>query len=62
MFVLNRNGNNGQGGLVLAINDNPNIETELLLSIRPFSNTELKDYSDAYMFTQTAAFGDSRAP
>jgi hypothetical protein len=60
MFVLNRNGNNGQGGLVLAINDNPNIETEAFVNT-PFANTELKDYSDAYMFTQTAAFGDSRA-
>jgi hypothetical protein len=32
MFVLNRNGNNGQGGLVLAINDNPNIETEAFVN------------------------------
>jgi len=60
LFVLNRNGNNGQGGLVLAMNDNPSAEAAVFVNT-PFSNQELKDYSDAYMFTQTQAFDDSRA-
>lgn len=60
LFVLNRNGDSGQGGLVLTLNDSPNTENIAFINT-PFSNMELKDYSDAYMFTQTTAFGDSRA-
>jgi len=60
LFVLNRYGNAGQGGLVLAMNDNASSEASAFVNT-PFSDTELKDYSDAFMFFQTTAFNDSRA-
>ncbi len=58
LFAMNRYGSNGKG-LIFAINDNPSSEAAAFVNA-PFSGTELKDYSDAYLFTQTRAFDDGR--
>lgn len=59
LFVLNRYQNNNEGGLVLAMNDNPGSEYSAFVNT-PFQNEELKDYSDAFMFFQTTVFNDTR--
>lgn len=60
LFVLNRYGYGTQDGAVLTLNDHPDYEPAAYVNT-PFQNMELKDYSDAFLFSQTTAFGDSRA-
>jgi hypothetical protein len=60
LFALRRAGSgSGKDGLVLALNDNPSNEYSVWVD-SPFSDMELKDYSDLYMFQTTKAFADGR--
>lgn len=64
LFVLNRNGNmlENQPGCIYALNDRAAGSGEGSVWVNtPFTNMELKDYSDAFLFQSTEAFGDSRA-
>jgi hypothetical protein len=61
MFVMTRAGSGGaQDGLVFTLNDNPSIENSGFFDT-PYANLEMKDYSDAFMFTQTQVFADGRS-
>ena len=61
IFVLSRSGSGtGKDGLVLAINDHATNTMEVWVNT-PFTDMELKDYADAFMFSSTRAYSDSRA-
>ncbi|OZC02706.1 hypothetical protein BSZ36_06785 [Rubricoccus marinus] len=64
LWALTRDGDAASGagryGMALAINDAGGGELGTYVNT-PHSNLELKDYSDAYAFETTTAFGDNRA-
>jgi|GEM_PF-4487632 len=60
VFALVRWGYNDQPGCILILNDATGGKGEIWVNT-PFIDTELKDYSDAYLFVSSAAYSDSRA-
>jgi alpha-amylase len=60
-WAMQRNGNGSAGtGLIYAVNDNASSERSAWVNT-PWANSELKDYSDAYMFVSSQVYGDYRA-
>ena len=60
LFVLQRAGNSTVPGNMLALNDHATSTLEVWVNT-PFTQMELRDYSDAHLFESTYAYGDSRA-
>ncbi|MEL7196033.1 MAG: SdrD B-like domain-containing protein, partial [Bacteroidota bacterium] len=60
-FVMTRSGTgSNQDGAVFAINDNQFSQGSAFVNT-PYSNLEMKDYSDAFLFIQTQVFADGRS-
>lgn len=63
LFALRRNGTgSGRDGAMLMLNDDPNNTYEFFLdSPSGWANSEVRDYSDAFLFQSSQVFGDGRA-
>ncbi|MEL6133717.1 MAG: choice-of-anchor D domain-containing protein, partial [Bacteroidota bacterium] len=60
-FVMTRSGTgSNQDGVVFALNDDAFVQGAAFVNT-PYNNLEMKDYSDAFLFTQTQVFADGRS-